>query len=786
MEQGLTTEEAKKRLSTIGLNTIEASSQFSWVKLLLSQFPTIINAILLFAAVFSLIVGHLIDGFFILAVIVLNGLFGFSQEYRAEKSLEKLKSYTTAHARVIRNGKEIEIKATEIVPGDIIILSEGDRIQADGTLLESHHLEVDEAILTGESLPVIKKKDDQVFRGTLVTKGRARLLVKDTGMQTRFGQIAQSLASITNEKTPLQKQLASLGKILSFIAIGLALLIVPIGIFQGDEIISLVLTAVSIGVAAIPEGLPAVITIALAIGTNRMAKKRAIARKMPAIETLGAVSYLLVDKTGTLTQNVMRVKEVFVTNPTYQNQFLKACLLGNTATLAKKGDGQNFDVIGDRTDGALLLYATNLTQGKNILDDGKIIDEYVFDSETKTVTTVFEEDTKRYIYVRGAPEALLKDSTLSSEETSQLENMIDTYAAQGYRVIAFGSKEEQHKGDLARDHLESKLTFLGIVGIYDPPRPEVKEALAKATSAGITTIMVTGDNELTALAIGKEIGLISDQEDVINGSDLEKMADDDLKEALKTARIFARTKPEDKLRIATLLQSMGFVVGVSGDGVNDALALKKADVGLSMGQSGTDVAKEASDIVLSDDNFATIINAVSEGRTMYNNIVKAITYLLSGNISELLLVLSAAAIGIPAPLLPTQILWINLVTDGLPALALASDNQTPDVLSQKPRNPKEKILNKHRSIVIGSIGIVLTVILLSLYVILLQHVSEVLARTVIFNGLIFSHLCIAVILRSQSLFRINKFLLLTVLLTITLQIIITITPFFQEIFEIGF
>lgn len=785
MEQGLTTEQAEKRLSEVGQNTIVTLSQFSPLKLFLSQFPTIINAILFFAAVFSLLVGHLIDGFFILAVIILNGIFGFFQEYRAEKSLERLKAYATPLARVVRNGKEIEIPAENIVPGDIIILSEGDRIQADGVLVESHHLEVDEAILTGESLPVIKKKDDAIFRGTLVTKGRARLHVVKTGMDTRFGQIAQSLSTIISDKTPLQKQLSSLGKILSLIALGLALLIIPIGLFQGDEIVSLILTAVSIGVAAIPEGLPAVITIALAIGTNRMAKNKAIARKMPAIETLGAISVLLVDKTGTLTQNVMRVKEVFLTNPDYEGEFLKACLLGNTATLAKKADLEHFDVIGDRTDGALLLYATTKLQGNNILTNGKIIDEYVFDSETKTVTTIFEENDKQFVFVRGAPEALLEKSTLTSDEKNSLTRKIDQFAMQGYRVIAFGSKEEIHNGNLSRDHVESKLMFLGIVGIYDPPRKEVKDALKTATKAGIMTVMVTGDNELTALAIGKEIGLITNHDEVLNGKDLEKMDDTDLKSALQRVRIFARTKPEDKLRIATLFQQMGYVVGVTGDGVNDALALKKADVGLSMGQSGTDVAKEASDIVLSDDNFATIVRAVSEGRTIYTNIVKAITYLLSGNISELLLVLCAALIGIPAPLLPTQILWINLVTDGLPALALASDNQTPDVLTQKPRNPNEQILNKKRSLTIGGIGIVLTILLLSLYIFSLHVFSEIVARTIVFNALILSHLCIAFILRGQSLFRINKFLLLTVVLTIFLQIIITTTPLFQELFDIG-
>lgn len=784
MYQGLTTAQAEKRLSEIGPNTIRTDSNFSVLSLFVSQFPTFINAILFFACIFSFVVGHGIDGFFILAVILINAIFGFTQEYKAEKSLEKLTSYTTPVARVIRDGIETEIQASDIVPEDLLIVSEGDRIQADGTLLLSHELEVDEAILTGESLPVQKQDQDALFRGTLVTKGRGKLRITTTGRQTKFGKIAETLSKIVRDKTPLQKQLATLGKMLSGIAIILAVLVIPIGILQNEDLTILILTAVSIGVAAIPEGLPAVITIALAIGTNRMAKQKAIARKMPAIETLGAVEKLLVDKTGTLTQNVMRVKKVFTTHDVYYSQLIKSCFLGNTASLKKTGN--TIQIIGDRTDGALLLFATEELQKQQVeKTEGSIREEYVFDPKTKTVSTLYEEHGKLFAYVRGAPEAILEKSVASEAEKQAIETTVRSFAKQGYRVIAFGAKEIASQDQTHRDQIEQNLSFLGIVGIYDPPRLEVKEAIRQATDAGIQTIMVTGDNELTARAIAEEVGLVSNNARVVTGKELAQMTDEQLQEALKTTHVFARTKPEDKLRLVTILKNEGHVVGVTGDGVNDALALKKADVGLSMGESGTDVAKEASAIVLSDDNFTTIIRAVSEGRTIYKNIVKAITYLLSGNISELFLVLTATLIGLPAPLIPTQILWINLVTDGLPALALASDPNSDDVLKQKPRDPKEHILNTHRLAFIFAIGVVMTIILLSVYTVSLQVFSYTLSRTILFNLLVILQLGLAFVIRGKQAFKPNKFLYVTVIATVLLQILITFTPFFQSIFKLG-
>ena len=403
----------------------------------------------------------------------------------------------------------------------------------------------------------------------------------------------------------------------------------------------------------------------------------------------------------------------------------------------------------------------------------------------KTITTVWEHVRKKYVFVRGAPEVIIERSTLSDKEKQHTTNLYEAYAKEGLRVIAFGTKIERYAGKKSRGDLEEKLTFLGFVGLYDPPRKGVKKAIAQAHHAGIRVLMVTGDNEYTALAIGKEIGLIQKDEDVLTGEELGKFTDDELSSILGNVTIFARTRPEDQLRLMSILKKQGYIIGVTGDGVNDALALKKADVGVSMGLSGTDVAKEASDVILADDNFTSLINAVSEGRVIYRNIVKSVTYLVTGNLSELALVLLASAFGLPTPLLPTQILWINLATDGLPALALATDNSDPAVLNTNPRNPKDPILTHKRLFQIFTWGMLLATGLIGLYVFLLQGHTESFARTVIFNVLIFLHLALAYVIRGQSIFRVNKFLLIATIITIIAQIIITTTPFFQQIFHLS-
>ncbi len=789
MEKGLATLEVPEKQKIFGKNEITTQEKLSTASLFASQFPTFINAILVTASILSFITGSVIDGTFILIILLLNAFLGFIQEYRAEKSLDKLKTYVKTAVRVIRDGKVIQVDAIDLVPGDIVQVAEGDRIPADGKIIENKFLEIDESILTGESLSVIKNRDESVFSGTLITKGSSRIIIETTGTKTRFGQIAQTLAGVTPDKTPLQKRLDGLAKILSIIILVIAAFIIPIGIFQDKEFVPLLLIAVSIGIAAIPEGLPAVVTISLAIGTSKMAKRKAIVRRMQAVETLGAVQIIITDKTGTLTQNVMRVKKFQTLKNDYIDPLLKACVLGNTASVIEKSGVNSFDVVGDKTDGALLLFAKEQKQDlQNLKKEGSILEEYSFDPQKSTVTTIWvNKKNTKHIFVRGAPGVVLSKSKISKIQKDKITKIYQDYAKEGLRVIGFATRTSKHSLHIAREDAEKNLNFLGIVGIYDPPRPEAKKAVEESRRAGIQTIMVTGDNILTASAIAKEIGLLEDKDDITTGEEIDKMTDEELGKIILKTRIFARTKPEDKLRLVTILKKIGYVVGVTGDGVNDALALKRADVGLAMGESGTDVAKEASDIVLTDDNFSTVVSAVEEGRTIYNNILKSITYLLTGNLSELAFVFGASLLGLPNPFFPTQILWINLVTDGIPALALASDNKDHSVLSKKPRNPNAHILSKSRLSFITIVGFSISLTLLFIFRTILDNgSSETLARTIVFNTLIASHMILAFIVRGKTIFRFNKFLILGVLFTLILQAVITFNPFFQSIFRLGF
>lgn len=779
---GLTTEEAKNRLLQFGQNLIPVRESFSPLELLFSQFTTILSFILLVAASLSFALRDTLDGVFILAIVIVNGIVGFIQEFRAHRSLAALKQLLTPEVRVLRDRKEVVIPTQELVPGDIVILTEGEKIPADGRLIYGTHLEIDEAVLTGESIPVLKqpsKGADELFMSTTIVSGRGRMEVLQTGLNTRFGKIAKTLTEIKEEKTPLQIQLTSLGRNLGLAITVIALAILALGILQQREFFLMLLTSISIAIAAIPEGLPVVITIALALGMERMARKKAVVRRLAAIEALGAIQVLLIDKTGTLTKNEMRVKKVWYTGEKIPEFLMRASILGNSASLIKREDGENlYDVVGDKTDGALLLWTReNLgTSFENFREEGRVIDEYAFDPFSKTITIIWEQNGQKFVLVRGAPEKILEQTQLAKEEKSKIASSFKDYAKAGLRVIGFGYKKQR----------EERLTFLGFVGIYDPPRDEAKTSVRLARQAGIKTIMVTGDNEVTAEAIAREIGLIEKGEDIVTGETLEKMTDEELHSILLKTRIFARVKPQDKLRLVEAYQKKGFVVGVTGDGVNDALALKKANVGVAMGLTGTDVAKEASDMVITDDNFATLVGAIEEGRTIYSNISKSITYLLSGNLAELSLIFFASLLSLPFPLLPTQILWINLVTDSIPALALAVDTKVPGLLKEAPRDPRLSILSKDRTILISVIGFGLALILLIVFLLLLKTSSEVFARTVTFNALVFAHMVIAFLLRGKSIFAINKLLIGGAVIIILMQIIISTTPVFQKIFHLGF
>ncbi len=783
---GLSHQEAQNRLREFGKNALTSDASSSTVKIFVSQFPTLINGILGLASLFSFILNHTLDGFLILAVIILNGVLGFIQEFRAQKSMEKLKDYTAPTARVIREGREEEILAEKLVPGDIVILSEGSRVPADGVLIEVTHLEVDESILSGESLPVMKKNSESVFLGTLVTKGKGYFKIEKTGMKTRFGQVAGTLSTLQADKTPLQKNLDHLGKILSISVLLVGLMIVPIGLYHGGSLLPLILVAASIGVAAIPEGLPTVVTVAFAVGAHRMAKRGAIVRKMAAIETLGAVQVILSDKTGTITENKMRVKKNWMTDASKTAYMLRACVLGNTASLIEKGGQNKFEIVGDQTDGALLLWARDQKDYASISDQGKIVDEFVFDPEYKTITTVWENAGHKYVYVRGAPEAIIAKSNLSHDKKEEAELKIKEFAKEGLRIIAFAYKIEKSKGKLSRDEIERDLIFLGLTGIYDPPREEVKEAIKKSRKAGIQVIMVTGDNELTALSLAKDVGLIEEDEDVVTGEELAKLTDEELLAIIQKTRIFARTQPEEKLRLVTVLKKSGHIIGVTGDGVNDALALKKADVGVAMGNGGTDVAKEAADIVLTNDSFATLIRAIEEGRIIYNNISNAVVYLISGNLAQISLVFFANLFNLPFILLPTQILWVNLITDSLPALALATGARDASVINKKPRDPKTTLLSGNRTLKIALIGLSVSGILLLFFAYLLHIHGAPLtqARTAVFNLLVYLHLIIVLVIGWQSLRKGNMFLVITVIIIFFLQIAISTIPFFQAVFHL--
>lgn len=813
---GLTSEHAQQLLSQHGNNEIIGKQRQTPLQLFLSQFTSLLVILLMLAAVGSLFLGDLLDGIFILLIVVLNGILGFVQEYRAEKAIAALKNMTVSSVRVLRDGIEQKVDSKLLVPGDLLFLEEGDKIPADCELVESIHLEANEASLTGESLPVEKNVRDEdkkhIYMGTIVAKGRGKALVSFTGMKTRFGQIAQSLSEIKEEETPLQKKLSVLGKQLSVMALIASGIVFLIGYLAKNPLIEMILTSISLAVAAVPEGLPAVVTITLAVGMQRMARKKAILRKLASIEALGAATIIATDKTGTLTKNEMRVSKFWIEGKEFASnhehitishitfaKLLHAGIICNNASLVMKKGNEKYDVLGDTTEGALLLLAADKQISRDdVKQNGKLLEEFAFDPTLKLMTVVWEENQEKVIYTKGAPEIVLERSArilengvavaLTQTTKSTIETAFRVFANEGLRVIALAHRltDQQPR---SREEAEKNLVFIGFVGIADPPRAEVKDAIKIAEVAGIRTIMVTGDNELTAGSIGSAIGLLKVDEEVITGVQFAQLTDEEALARLPKIRIFARTTPDQKLRIVQLFQKLGHIVAVTGDGVNDALALKQSDVGVAMGTTGTDVAKEASDMIIIDDNYATLVVAIGEGRTIFDNIKSAAKYLVGCNVGEVVAVVAGMLMGWPLILSPLQLLYINLATDGLPAIALAVSPKHEGIMHKKPKTSKG-MFNKGDILWFGEVSTLTAVMTLIAFAIGNALGSLELARAMAFTTIILVQqlILLDIWVRNSSVFGSkifnNKTFLLAFFGPLILQPLLLYVPYLQSVFKI--
>jgi len=793
---GLTAAECQKRLGEIGPNLLAAAPRVPWWRMLLAQFQDFMVIVLLVATAISYGMGETADAITIVVIVVLNAILGFVQEYRAEQSLEALKELAAPTARVRREGQELSVAARDLVPGDLLLVEAGDRIPADARLLESVGLEVEESALTGESLPVRKvaswtgaadaalgDRRNMLYMGTTATRGRGVAVVVETGMQTEMGRIADLMQGVEQEETPLQRRLEQLGKWLVVACLIICAIVVAAGLLRTDhmsreEITQLFLAGVSLAVAAIPEGLPAIVTVALALGVQRMIKRNAIVRRLQAVETLGCATVICSDKTGTLTKNEMMVRAAWAGGHRYEvtgdgyrpigeflrdevavspleepslAQALKSAALCTNASLVqgggarrRRGGGQGpakagYSVQGDPTEGALLVAAQ-----KGGYRPGHLAERYSrlleipFESERRRMSVlVREENGEEALHSKGAPDTILDLSThmlkegkvvpLTDELRAEILQENERMADQALRVLAIAyrplAQAPSDLGDLSTDQaaarVERELVFLGLFGMIDPPRPEVKKAVQAANRAGIRTVMITGDHPATALAVARELGITEEGSAAVTGRELDAMSDSELVETVQSCRVFARVSPQHKLQIVRALKSLGEVVAMTGDGVNDAPAVKEADIGVAMGRTGTDVTKEASAMILSDDNYATIVAAVEEGRGIYDNIRKFIRYLLSCNTGEVLTMFFAAVMRLPLPLLPIQILFVNLVTDGLPAMALGVDPLDPDVMKRPPRRADEGVFARRLGIKILGRGTLIGLGTLSAFLIAL-------------------------------------------------------------------
>ena len=858
---GLSSEEVQNRLQEFGPNELKKEKRKSPVKLFLEQFTDILIIILLAATALSFAVGEVYDAIVIIVIVMACAVLGFTQEYKAEKALEALKKMTAPTATVLRDGKEVQLSTSDIVPGDIILLYTGDKVSADARLIEAINMKTDEASLTGESTPVrkdvkplpegtlVSDRRNTLFTGTVVVYGRGKAVVTSTGMNTEFGKIAKMVQVTKEEETPLEKRLGQVGKWLGIMSIAVCAAVAIFGIYKGREILDMILWAISLAVAAVPEALPAVVTGALAVGMYRMARENAIVRRLPAVETLGCTSVICSDKTGTMTKGEMTVQRIYVNDKTmkvtgvgYEPQghflfedkkldpikekelhlLLKTAALCNDAKLEKE-EGK-WIVKGDPTEGALVVAAAKANLWKEEIEkDEPRINEIPFSSERKRMTTIHEAYGQSKIgYMKGAPEIVLEKCNkvytngklhkLTDGIRKQILAVNEAMAIQALRNLGFACKELPESTTSLSEEDEKDFVFLGIIGMIDPPRKEVKDAIYMCNKAGIKVVMVTGDHKLTAAAVAKALNLIGEKEDeedrVLTGAELDNLSDEEFEKIVDKIVIYARVSPEHKVRIVKDLRKKGYICAMTGDGVNDAPALKMSDIGIAMGITGTEVTKEASDMVLADDNFATIIKAVKEGREIYSNIKKYLTYLLRCNIMEILVMFIIMMIS-PEPLFEMssgmmppsialttiQILWINLTTDGLPAIALGVDPGDPDLMERKPRNPKESIFTRDVKTYLIAVPVLMTVLLVGGYLFYQPWVSEhnlIEARTQLFTAIVLMELANAVNARSlkHTVFKVgvfkNKFLWIAILSSLGLQLTVLYTPMLHSLFDITY
>lgn len=842
LHQGLSESEAQKRLQEFGYNQLIEQQKVSVLNLFLSQFSSVIVWILIVAAIIAGVLGEWVDTLAIIVIVILNALLGFFQEYRAERSLAALRKMVTPSSKVIRDGKLQTIPSKRIVPGDLVLIEAGDRIPADGRFIQSFGLSTQEAALTGESMPIHKTADsleafdlsvgdkkNMGFLGTVAVSGKGYMIVTDIGIQTELGKIASLLQQGSEEQTPLQKRLQELGLRLVWVCLGVVSLVFGLGYLKGTPLIENLLISISLAVAAIPEGLPAIVTIALSIGVHKMAKRNALVRRLPSVETLGCTTVICTDKTGTLTQNEMTVRSIFINNtfvevtgtgynpegnfeinhtkinPSHIPELLTALKIGVLCNSAELHQSQNhlkiWNIIGDPTEGALLAVAGKANLFKQDLEnENPLLSEIPFDSDRKRMSMVRQTHKGLVLFIKGATdvilahaESILLNGKIEPLSAAHKKNIVEAnahLASQAFRVLALGYRPIS-QNDKIEHSLEDNIILVGLIAMMDPPRPEVKKSIEICENAGITTVMITGDHKETAIAVAKELNLLKNDSMILTGIELEQIDDHHLRECLRKITIFARTSAAHKLRIVRAWKSLGEVVAMTGDGVNDAPALKEANIGVAMGITGTDVTKEASDMVISDDNFASIVNAIEEGRGIYDNITKFVCYLASSNIAEIIVVFIGMLVGFTdfagnpfVPLSAVQILWINLASDGLPAIALGIDPIGPRVMRHSPRKPSDSIISRNKAFHLLLISIVIALGTLAACYFGI-HQSGELAQTMAFTTLVVLELVAVQIIRSQynTRFFSNPLIHAAIATSFLLQLFIVYTPFLQNVFN---